>query len=66
MKRFLIDKSIKMYLQTRRHMNKITSNEVYMIMYSIDSCIMLRAINLLWININSDNMPAPEKMVLLM
>lgn len=47
-------------------MNKITSNEVYMIMYSIDSCIMLRAINLLWININSDNMPAPEKMVLLM
>lgn len=66
MKRFLIDKSIKMYLQTRRHMNKITSNEVYMIMYSIDSCIMLRAINLLGININSDNMPAPEKMVLLM
>jgi hypothetical protein len=42
-------------------MNKISYNEVYMIIYSINSCIMLCTTNLLWINVNSNNMLAPEK-----
>lgn len=40
-------------------MNKISYNEVYMIIYSINSCIMLCTINLLWVNVNSNNMLTP-------
>jgi hypothetical protein len=49
------------YLQMRSYTYKITYNEIYVIIYSINGCIIMCAINLLWININCNYMLAPGK-----